>query len=115
VARRQPLLEAPRLYWKLPGGGGIFGTVEGVTNAGTARPAPFPRCQGCEDCNQPGLLTGKLPATGSGVPGIPVPDFNVEAVYRLAWDPLMWDPLTRIGSDAPVVGTLEGVIIMPCQ
>jgi hypothetical protein len=103
-------MHAGNFYWKLNGGGAIWGTVEGITNAGTARPPIFPKCQGCEDCRQDGLLTGKLFATGSGVPGIPVPDFNVEAVYRLSWD-----PMANVGGDAPAVGTLEGVLIMPCQ
>jgi hypothetical protein len=103
-------MHAGNFYWKLNGGGAISGSIEGITNAGTARPPKFPQCQGCERCDQDGLLTGKLVATGSGIPGIPVPNFNVEAVYRLSWD-----PIATVGGDAPVTGTLEGVLIMPCQ
>jgi hypothetical protein len=103
-------MHAADFYWKLAGGGAISGTIEGITNAGTARPPIFPRCAGCEQCDQDALLTGKLFAAGSGIPGVPVPDFNVEAVYRLSWD-----PIATIMGDAPVSGTLEGVLIMPCQ
>jgi hypothetical protein len=51
----------------------------------------------CERRDQSGILTGHLFGTGSNVPGIPVPDFNVDAIYRLAWD-----PLAKIGATAPV-------------
>ena len=103
-------MHAANFYWKLNGGGAISGVTEGITNAGTARPPRFPLCQGCEKCDQDGLLNGKLFATGNNVPGIPVPNFDVEAVYRLSWD-----SIATIGARAPVVGTLEGVLIMPCQ
>jgi len=103
-------VHAASFYWRPSGGGRIRGELEGITNAGTARPPAFPRCDECEACRQDGLLTGHLFGTGTSVPGIPVPDFNLEAVYRLAWD-----PLATVPSTAPVNGTLEGVIIMPCQ
>jgi hypothetical protein len=95
-------------YWKPFAGGGIgSGTLQGITNAGIVRPPVF---RECEECRQVGILTGHLFATGNNVPGIPVPDFNVDAVYRLAWD-----PIAGVRMSAPVTGTLEGVIIMPCQ
>jgi hypothetical protein len=103
-------MHAGNFHWNLINGGVISGSIEGITNAGTARPPNFPQCQGCEECDQDGLLTGKLSATGSNIPSIPVPDFNVEAVYRLSWD-----PIANVGGDARVVGCLEGVLIMPCQ
>jgi hypothetical protein len=103
-------LHAGNFHWNLINGGVISGTIEGITNAGTARPPSFPQCEGCEECDQDGLLTGKLSATGSNIPSIPVPDFNVEAIYRLSWD-----SIATIGGTAPVVGSLEGVLIMPCQ
>jgi hypothetical protein len=55
------------------------------------------------------MLVGYLFGTGQRVPGVAVPDFNIEAVYRLAWD-----PTATIDSTAPVIETREGVIILPC-
>jgi|GraSoiStandDraft_30_1057271.scaffolds.fasta_scaffold205268_3 hypothetical protein len=103
-------VHAGSFYWVPVGGGTIQGTLEGITNAGTARSPVFPNCQTCERCDQVGLLTGHLFATGTNTPGIPVPDFNIEAVYRFAWD-----PIATIHKTAPVTGTLEGVLLMPCQ
>lgn len=95
------------LYWAPTGGGTIRGTLAGITNAGIVR---LPVFSDCELCDQLGLLTGHLFATGSNTPGLPVPDFNVEAVYRFAWD-----PTATIHKTTPVRGTIEGVILMPCQ
>ena len=102
-------VHAAEFYWKPLVGGSIVGTIEGITNAGIARSPVFPQCEGCESCRQPGVLIGHLFGTGQQVPGVSVPDFNVEAVYRLTWD-----PTATIDSTAPVVGTLEGVVILPC-
>lgn len=101
-------VHAADFFWKPLAGGGIgSGTLQGITNAGIVRPPVF---RPCEECRQVGILTGHLFATGNKVPGIPVPDFHVDAVYRLAWD-----PIAAVRMSAPVTGTLEGVIIMPCQ
>jgi hypothetical protein len=100
-------VHAASFYWAPNGGGTIRGTLEGITNAGTARSPVF---SSCEPCDQIGLLTGHLFATGANTPGIPVPDFNIEAVYRFAWD-----PIATIHQTTPVTGTIEGVILMPCQ
>ena len=100
-------VHAANFSWNFVGGGFVSGTLEGITNAGIVR---SPKFQPCERCNQTGILTGHLFATGINVPGIPVTDFHVDAVYRLAWD-----PLATIHGTASVIGTLEGVIIMPCQ
>lgn len=100
-------LHAADFYWKPVAGGILNGTLEGISNAGLVRP---PVSQGCESCGDNGLLTGHMFGTGINVPGVPVPDFNVEAVYRLRWD-----PIASIKGTAPVIGTLEGVVIMPCQ
>ena len=89
-------LHAADFLWTLTGGGSVAGTLEGITNAGIVRPR-------CERCDQGGILTGHLFGTGSHVPGIPVPDFNVDAIYRL-----VWDPIAKVGATAPVAGTLEG-------
>jgi hypothetical protein len=102
-------VHAADFYWKPSAGGSIGpGTLQGITNAGIVRP-PAAR-QECERCLEVGILTGHLFAPGTRVPGIPVPDFYVDAVYRLAWD-----PIAQVRQTAPVRGTLEGVILMPCQ
>jgi hypothetical protein len=62
-----------------------------------------------------GIVSGHLFGTGNGVPGVPVPDFQLDAVYRLAWDPLAWDFANPHPLTAPVRGTLEGVLIVTCQ
>jgi hypothetical protein len=56
-------------------------------------------------------VSGHLFGTGNNVPGVPVPDFQVEAMYRLAWDPTA----KILSTAAPVRGMLEGVLILPCQ
>jgi hypothetical protein len=101
-------VHAGRFNWTPTAGGRITGTLEGISNAGVLRPQPFR--DGCERCDEAGIVSGHLSGTGNGVPGVPVPDFQVEANYRLAWD-----PTAKILSTAPVRGTLEGVLILPCQ
>ena len=100
-------VHAGRFDWTPTVGGRITGTVEGISNAGVLRPPHF---RDCERCHEPGVVSGHLFGTGSNVPGVPVPDFHVEAVYRLAWD-----PLAKVFSTAPVRGPLEGVLILPCR
>lgn len=100
-------VHAGRFSWAPSGGGRIVGTIQGITNAGIIRPPAFGQC---ETCDQGGVLTGHLFGTGNNVPSIPVPDFHVEAVYRLAWD-----PSATPRSTAPVIGTIEGVLILPCR
>lgn len=46
---------------------------------------------------------------------VPAPDFQVEATYRLAWDPLGWDPANPRFPTAPVQGSLEGVLVVACS
>lgn len=100
-------VHAADFYWKFTAGGVVVGTIEGISNTGIVRPPVFARC---EKCDQSGVIIGHLFGTGNNVPGFPVPDFNLEAMYRLAWDPTKTPQST-----APVTGTVEGVVIMPCQ
>jgi len=99
-------VHAGRFDWSPTAGGRITGTLEGISNAGVLRPKHF---RDCERCDEAGIVSGHLFGTGNGVPGVPVTDFHLDAVYRLAWD-----PMAKIFSTAPVRGTLEGVLIMPC-
>jgi hypothetical protein len=105
-------VHAGQFDWTPTVGGRITGTLEGISNAGVLRPPIFR--DECENCHAPGIVSGHLFGTGKGVPGVPVPDFQVEAMYRLAWDPLAWDPTIPILPTAPVRGTLEGVLILTC-
>ena len=99
-------VHAADFSWTPTTGGFIGpGTLQGITNAGIVRPPAAQ--QECEPCRQPGILTGHLFAHGQT---LDTPFFYVDAVYRLAWDPIA-DPQSR----ATVRGTLEGVIIVPCQ
>ena len=41
--------------------------------------------------------------------GAPVADFTVQATYRL-----FWDQMAGQGSSAPIIGTLEGLVVVPC-
>jgi hypothetical protein len=105
-------VHAGQFDWTPIVGGRIAGTLEGISNAGVLRPKHF---DDCERCDVAGIVSGHLFGTGNGVPGVPVPDFQVDAVYRLAWDPLAWDPSNPNPLTAPVRGTLEGVLIIACQ
>ncbi len=98
-------VHASTFAWLPTAGGRIKGVVEGISNAGILHP-PVSKC---EPCDQSGVLTGHIFGSGNNVPGFPVPDFNVEAVYRFAWD-----PNSTPFSTSPVQGTIEGVVILPC-
>jgi hypothetical protein len=102
-------VHAADFYWKPFAGGAIVGTLEGTTNAGIARAPVFPRCETCESCREIEVHIGHLFGTGQRVPGIRAPAFEIEAVYRFTWD-----PTSKVDSPRPVVGTLEGVVILPC-
>ncbi len=100
-------VHAGRFYWTPTGGGRIVGTMEGVTNAGLLRAPAVPDA---EMCDRPGALTGYLTGTGRNVPQISVPEFTVEAAYRIDWTP---DATPQ--STAAMVGILEGILILPCR
>jgi len=100
-------VHAGRFYWTPSGGGRIVGSIEGVTNAGLLRSPALPDAQVCD---RPGVLTGHLSGTGRNVPQVPIPEFSIEAVYRIDWAP---DATAR--STTAMTGTLEGVLILPCR
>lgn len=106
-------VHAGQYDWTPAAGGRITGTLEGISNAGVLRPTIFR--PDCERCDEAGIVSGHLFGTGNGVPGVPMPDFQLDAVYRLAWDPLAWDFANPHPLTAPVRGTLEGVLIVTCQ
>jgi hypothetical protein len=95
------------------GGLPITGTLEGISNVGVLRDPIFSAA--CERCHEPGIVSGHLFGTGKNLQGAPATDFRVEAMYRLAWDPLAWDPTNPQVTTAPVRGTLEGVLVIACQ
>jgi hypothetical protein len=94
-------------YWTPASGGRIVGTLDGITNAGILR---APASPDSEVCNRRGVLTGRFAGTGRNVAQIAVPEFSIEAVYRLEWT-----PDATVQATAPLVGTLEGVLILPCR
>ena len=94
-------------YWTPAGGGRIVGTLDGITNAGILR---APVAPDSEVCARRGVLTGRLAGTGRNVAQIAVPEFTIEAVYRIDWT-----PDATLQATAPLVGTLEGVLILPCR
>src|SRR3954447_9774198 len=98
-------VHAGQFDWTPTIGGVITGTLDGISNAGVLRPPVFQ--PDCERCAAPGIVTGYLAGTGQGVNGVPAPEFRVNAVYRLAWDPLGWDFTNPHAMTAPVRGTLE--------
>jgi hypothetical protein len=106
-------IHAGQFDWTPSVGGQITGTLEGISNVGVLRAQIFSR--DCERCDEPGIVSGHLFGAGKGVQGVPAPDFQVEAIYRLAWDPLAWNPANPKFPTAPVRGTLEGVLIVTCQ
>jgi hypothetical protein len=100
-------VHAGHFYWTPATGGRIVGTLDGITNAGILR---APAAPDAEPCSQRGVLTGRFAGTGRNVPQIAVPEFTIDAVYRIDWTP---DATVR--ATTPLVGTLEGALILPCR
>jgi len=96
-----------RFYWTPGGGGRIVGSIEGVSNVGLVR---SPSSPDAEICDRQGVLTGHLSGAGKNVPQIQVPEFTVEAVYRINWT-----PDDTVQSTTAMIGTLEGILILPCR
>jgi hypothetical protein len=100
-------VHAGNFYWTPAGGGRIVGSIQGVTNAGLMRSPVSPDA---EICSRRGVLTGHLSGTGRNVAQIPVPEFTIDAVYRIEWR-----PDATVQSSTGITGTLEGVLIVPCR
>ena len=85
----------------------IDGSISGITNAGLFRPAPFPA--GPEKCVDEGILTGRLCGVVVKTLNPELNGAQVVATYRLH---TVATPKGEIGP--AIVGTLEGVLIIPC-
>src|SRR5437773_2077284 len=84
----------------------VTGRMSGVTNEGSHRAPAFNACQQCNDRGvMEGRLCGQIASTAH-------PELNgcqVIAAYRIKFDP------GTTGGQGAVHGTLEGVIVCPCQ
>jgi len=92
--------------WKGAGSTQVTGRMSGITNAGTHRAPAFSDCQKCDD---KGVMEGRLcgQITSTSTPAIN--GCQVVAAYRIKFDP------GSTGGQGAFRGTLEGVIICPCQ
>ncbi len=95
--------------WFIDGGGLIRGRISGITNAGTHRAPVF---KPCERCHEPGVLIGRLCGEIEQAP--PGADYlqraKVVATYKV-----QFKASDQGGDDPDIQGTVEGVVIVPCQ
>ncbi len=92
--------------WVIPPAGiVVVGRISGITNAGILREPPF---TSCEECRQPGIMTGRLCGVISEAPPTHGQWLNsmVNAVYRWSFD---------LGGGGRIYGTLEGAITVVCR
>jgi hypothetical protein len=82
----------------------LIGRMSGVTNAGTHR---APATAACEPCDPPGHMEGRLDAV--------VVDGEYQGCRVLATYVIDFDPGSRVQSTGLRGGTLEGVLICPCE
>lgn len=92
--------------WITGDGTKVVGRMSGITNAGTHRAPAF---QGCQRCHQPGVLEGRMCGEVVETRHDELQGCWVQAAYRVTFDP------GAGGGDGAVFGTLEGVVICPCQ
>jgi hypothetical protein len=98
-------VHAGRFSWGA-GSARWIGQLTGVTNAGTNRPDPFP--EGCERCRQPEAMSGLLSTDRRSAFFRSFAHF--EGTYRI-----QHVPRDDHDKEVPVVGTLEGVLLVPCN
>jgi hypothetical protein len=82
----------------------LMGRMSGVTNAGTHR---APATAACENCDPGGHMEGRLDAV--------VVDGEHQRCRVLATYVMDFDPSSRVQSTGLRGGTLEGVLICPCE
>ena len=91
--------------WTGANGLKVEGRMSGMTNEGTHR-TPIKDCQKCDEVGiMEGRLCGSVTATNNPV----LKGCQVIAAYRLKFD------ATVKGAQGVAFGTIEGVIICPCQ
>lgn len=98
-------LHAAQFVWQ---GSGVLikGTLSGITNAGTHRAPAFKECQ---VCGEVGVLEGTLCGTVVKTDDPKLKKCRVTAAYRIRFDP------SESGGEGAVLGTLEGVVVCPCN
>lgn len=84
----------------------VVGEMSGMTNVGTHREPVFGPCQ---VCNERGVLEGRLVGRVVRAQDKRLIGCCVTAVYRIKFDP------SEGFQDTGVEGTLEGVIVCPCE
>lgn len=84
----------------------LQGRLSGVSNVGTHREPAF---QGCQTCDERGVLEGQLCATVVQTSEPALAGAQLNAAYRLRFDP------TKEGGAGGVQGTLEGVVVRTCR
>jgi hypothetical protein len=85
----------------------VEGVLSGMTNVGTHRGQPFDPA--CQDCFQPGFMEGRLCGQIVRPTDERLAGCAVTAAYRLVFD------ATKGFGDSGISGTLEGVVVCPCE
>jgi hypothetical protein len=84
----------------------VQGTLSGLTNQGTHRAPPFDACQ---KCSETGVMEGRLCGRLVRTTEPRLAGAQVVAAYRWRFDP------SREGALGGVRGTLEGLVVRPCE
>ncbi len=102
--RRRGIHEG-EFVWK--GSGAVaFGTISGITNAGTHRRPYFDPCQ---TCNAKGFMEGRFCGTIRKAQRKQLVGCQVVGTYRLRFHPTKAE-----GGSGPIDGSLEGDIVCAC-
>ena len=84
----------------------VTGRISGVTNEGSHRP---PACNACQKCDDKGVMEGRLCGQIVSTANPALNGCQVVAAYRIKFDP------GTTGGQGAIHGTLEGIILCPCQ
>lgn len=87
-------------------GARVRGTLSGTTNVGTHREPVFDPCQ---KCHAPGYMEGRLCGDIIKTEEERLRGCRIAASYRLRFD------ASQGAIDTAITGTIEGVIVCPCQ
>ena len=84
----------------------VRGRLAGITNAGTHREPPFEPCQ---ECHAPGYMEGRLCGRIIKARDDHLRGCRVTAMYRFRFE------ASTYFDDSPISGTIEGLIVCPCE
>jgi hypothetical protein len=99
-------VHAGNFVWTSTKGVVVQGKMSGITNAGLVRAKPF--APGVEKCLSKGILVGRICGKVVKTEDPKLRAANVVATYRFK------TPASPKGENGPVVGTIEGVLVVPC-